>query len=827
MEAPRFGNRASDRAVLATIRQSAFAPRPRAVLEAMLGVASVALETGLAATFNEFDQHLFKLAEQARGGEAQNRCFETLRESRRSRDDVAPRFMLRLESALARIGQSEQAPSFARQRRRKQDQLSLVDSEDLELALTLQEIAGKAEVRHGQVLFALGQRFGVLAGAPAIEADELPLGPHWLCECLRHASAGVALDREHRVVLFRMFERHCLSNVGSLYDQLNELCVRQRVLPHLHFLGRIRKSESVASAAAYLHGGAQAERESPATGLAAPHAPPRARAPGPIDPATVAPIGLGLGTLEVARDAERGVVRPPPPEPAPADRSSAAARREAAAAAADAQALDFEALRQQLARRRKALGVTDPHSAGESHAVRTADVQEVLGAIQNKPMPPMLVGGKLLPRSVAHLKQDVLNQLRQLTPAGQLPRLSERDSDTIDLVGMLFEQLVRDNRPGGTAQELMTRLQIPLLRVALKDKSVFSRRMHPARQLLNAVAEAAVYWVDEQGEDRSAVDKLRLMVDRVTHEYEDRPGWFEELLADLSKHLAMLTRKSDVAERRHVDAAKGRERLELARRAAAQAIATRLQEGKPSGVIRTLLELAWTDVLAITILRQGEESEPYARRLAVADRLAHQTRFASTLGDRDEADALRQELEVGLTQVGYHPEDVAMILNRLFESPPDAEADPVSLTELALKLKARARLGADAEPDGGAAAKGGPALSAQERAHLELLKALPFGTWFEFGDAQHGERARRKLSWFSPATGRCLVVNQRGAKSEESTLEDLARELAHGRARRVETHRDSAVDRAWNGVVAELRPYATAPGSDHGEPASGAGESPP
>ena len=55
----------------------------------------------------------------------------------------------------------------------------------------------------------------------------------------------------------------------------------------------------------------------------------------------------------------------------------------------------------------------------------------------------------------------------------------------------------------------------------------------------------------------------------VTSEYDDDVDLFEDLLGDLSKHLGTLARKSEVAERRHVDAAKGRERLELARATAA------------------------------------------------------------------------------------------------------------------------------------------------------------------------------------------------------------------------------------------------------------------
>ncbi len=177
----------------------------------------------------------------------------------------------------------------------------------------------------------------------------------------------------------------------------------------------------------------------------------------------------------------------------------------------DARELElFDTMRDLLAGRRHALGLPQPATEG-SHQVRGEDVQSVLASLQTKPTPTMMMGGKLVSRSVSHLKQDVLSQLRQVTPDGKAPRLSEMDADTIDLVGMLFEHLSKDVKPDSQVQQLMTRLQIPLLRVALKDKSFFTRRSHPARQVLNSVAESVGFIPmtdQQQAKAKSAVANL-------------------------------------------------------------------------------------------------------------------------------------------------------------------------------------------------------------------------------------------------------------------------------------------------------------------------------
>jgi hypothetical protein len=69
---------------------------------------------------------------------------------------------------------------------------------------------------------------------------------------------------------------------------------------------------------------------------------------------------------------------------------------------------------------------------------------------------------------------------------------------------------------------------------------------------------------------------------------------------------------------------------------------------------------------------------------------------------------------------------------------------------------------------------------------LTRLRALPPGTWFEFG-ARSGERA--KLSWTSPFSGRCLFVNRNGMRVDEIAAERLAADVERGLTRILESTR--------------------------------------
>lgn len=766
-------------------------PRVRHLLEGLLSLCSSGLERVLVATLDDTEAQLFKLAEQARSNEQQQRCFETLREIKRGRTDVTPRFMLAVEDALARFDQpatphTETTPARKRHLPARLE-LSLVDTNELEESLALQEFATKTEVRFAQVLYVLGHRFGVLAGAPLYDAERLPIGPFHLGNALHRACACLHIIPDHRVVLYHAFDRIAMAAIGKLYDAANDYLIEHRILRHLYALvSSVHPGHAVhpghdkhaSTAAEARHRG-----DAPDAGHAAVQRP---AVPAEVSHGVAAPQGTA------AHAAEAAAQRSAPAHAVPADERDSEL---------------FTTLRQLLGGRRHALGVADSAIA-HGFVPTSDDVQSVLSALQAKPISPMLMGNKLVQRSVSHLKQDMLAHLRQLAPDGRAPQLAPEDSDTIDLVGMLFDYIMKNVHPDGSTQALMTKLQVPLLRVALRDKSFFTRQSHPARQLLNAIAETGTHWLDDSEEpaDRTLVDKMQMVVDRVSQEFDGNLDLFEEMLSGLSQHMHTLARKAEITERRHVDAARGREKLSVARQRASEAIGARIAAARPGKLVRTLLEQAWTDVLALTLLRQGENSPMYKNRLAVADQLLAATTGRD--GDGKPPLALREEIETGLGQVGYHKDDVQAVVKRLFQPEEAAnEENPSSNTEIAIKLKSKARLGDDgiAHSGDGAARKAAIKPGSEQAQMLERLKTLPFGTWFEFRTNQQGDKVRRKLAWFSTLTGRCLFVNQRGARADEKTLEHLAHDVISGQATIVEAETESLVDRAWKAIISSLK----------------------
>lgn len=755
-------------------------PRVRKLLSGLLELVMERLGPLIEQCSEDFERELFASAERAAEGGAQQRCFETLHAFRSKRVELVPFFRAGLEQSLFRLGQARAEDLVAGTRCAE---LSLVSEAEIEIATAIAESGGRAEVRASAPLYLLGQRFGVLAAAPAFDADRLPVGPRALARLLISALADIDMPLSHRLLLLRQFERQFLPLASAFYEAINAYLVAERVLPHLSFAPLRRGATATAMQ------GRGSQREPAGDGENGPARATAASLCAPQRPPSASPTAARR--LAAPASPLSGSIPPPTwlgmPRPAVAEEDDLLASEV------------LTTLRALLAARRQRTdrAGTRPRAAN-AHLVSRRDIDEALKTLQRRSAAPIYVGGRIQAPSMQHVKQDLLAQLRGRVPAGHLPQLSEEEADTIDLLGMLFEQIMRDLKPNGPARFLLAKLQVPLLRIALTDTSFFTRRNHPARRFLNTVAEMSLYWLDGEEPEHELLDKMHHLVDRVNAEFDGDLSLFEKALEDLSGCLRTLVRRAEVAERRHVEAARGRERLELARERAAAAIAARTEGRQLPNILSQVLEQTWTDVLALTELRHGPDAPVYRQRLDLADALIALADGASPQPTPETLAQWRDDLEKGLTLVGLTPADAQVVVRALFaklgqRSAADGELDSSPTSELSVRIPTNGRVGSREAP--GKPEESPP--TPEEQAMIDWIKTLPLGTWVEFVVNAQGDRVRRRLSWFSPLTGRCLFVNQRGQKVDERSLVSFARNLLRGDATIIEVHGESLIDRAW------------------------------
>jgi hypothetical protein len=783
------------------------------LLEQIHALAVEVLEQPLKLTMLGLDRELFQHAEKARSSQLQSDIYAQMRQLRECSDQFPARFFDALEQQLVQFKDARHTAA-ARTRDASLKTMTLVEDTDIDRDIVLHEMARRESNRSPSPLQLLGQRFGVLAAQPAIEIERLPIGPYALCRALRDCGEQLQLSLETQLLLYQVFERQAMERHSELIDRANILLAREGVLPGLVYRpylvrpsaprGGGQNGPSTANANAA--NGERTAANRPLTGWQG-QAPAASWAVLPVEgatagfPAAVAAAGSAAPSAPSFSAGAGSTGAVPGAMPAGSESGISAPGMSALHSLLDA--ARHPQPRGNVAVSAATATTDDPHTAAAPPAgdaprpVPSQAVMEVLGRLQAQAASP---GTR---RSIGDIRNALLGQIK--ADHGPAASLAPQDADTLDLLGMLYTQIQREVRTEGAAADLLTQLQVPVVRAAIHDEAFFVRDQHPARELLNAVAESGATWLGDDDGDPVLLQKLGEAVNKVVTDYDGNEAVFTEANQQIQNHLRTAARKAEVTERRHVEAARGKERLEAAKQLATRTIDQQCRNGAAPKFVQTLLRQAWADVLTLTLLRQGDNSEECQPRQVATARISEVT--ASPAGGEPDV-VLGKQIEESLLQVGYHRDEAGAIARRL--STPGGEDDTTSKTELSAKLKARARLGEGSERDEEEELRRKPVAnrSPEEETHYRQLRTMPFGTWFEFTVNQQGDSQRQRLSWYSLITDNALFVNQRGQKVAEHSLDALARLMAKGQVQVVTEDRGRLIDRAWQATLRTLRSLA-------------------
>lgn len=493
--------------------------------------------------------------------------------------------------------------------------------------------------------------------------------------------------------------------------------------------------------------------------------------------------------------------------------------------------------------RAQACARVEPAEAGNRSDISPVDdsVQEVFAALQEllfhvrgSVAPTLETSAQAQPistrdllRLLSHLQQyvpppafqddfDLRNQLEQLltrvsVKSGKSRVVGVADEDVINLIAMLFECILDDRNLPDSLKALIARLQIPMLKVAVLDKSFFSRSSHPARRLLNEIAAAALGWGECDDHERDSLYlRIEQVVQRLLNDFVDDPAIFSELLADFLAFTSDERRRSELLEQRTRDAEEGRAKTELARQRVELALNQALL-GKvlPQRVV-AFVQDAWSQVLLLTCLKHGDQSGEWHADVQAMEQLIW------SVQRHDDVDAslrllalvpgLLKSLREGLNRSAFDPFATGEFFSEL-------EGLHVQLFERADQAPT-ATNPADAPPmvevreeivlltgDEGPLERVLVHLPADDPG-LFQVDQLHLGCWVEFQEDEENT-LRCKLAAIIAATGKYIFVNRTGMKVLESSRTGLALDFRRGAVRTLD---DTLLfDRALESVVGNLR----------------------
>ena len=754
-------NEASDssRVVNLTQRLDPASERVGELLSAVRGIANRRLQQWIGNMFEHVDDALFDLAEKAENNAAQMHYFDGMREVRKRRPAVERNFLSAISRDLGELTHPSQQPHpVSAPLTPGTVELSLVADNDLEESLAITSMIGKNEQRLARDLFAVNQRLSVICGGYKIDDASNPMAPAILSQAFRQALNELSADMRVKLIIYKLFDRYVLSSLEELYLEINVELVRAGVLPQLRH--EVLRGGHAAQVAADV---AQAGISSAMV----------------ADEVGEIPSDL-LQTLNALFNARRGHV-----------------------------------------------GVEVGMGAMPTGPLPSAN--ELLGALsvlqsQITSTGPLLHAragdAAALSHEVAQLKGQLLTQIGALR--GERPsHVATIDEDTIDLVGMLFEFILEDRNLPVEMQVLLARLQIPYLKAAILDRKLFAHRQHPARRLLDGLAEQAKSWSEESDRDHRLFEKVKSIVEQLLHDFDDDMGIFERLLVDLQQFQDLNKRRSELAEQRVAESTRGREKLEQARRRAAREIIDRIGDQKLPPLVHGVLARAWANHLVLTLLRQGDESPEYKSALRFIDDFIASTRPVHSPESRQllrqMLPGIERSLRLGLANVAFQEADIERLLaqfhtyyrQQLGETVENAETPAAVEDEaiLAIPDSIQPVVDREAELDDEALDRDA-VIVAPDSPEWQQVQTLQPGTWLEFSLIDE-PMTRAKLSWISPMSGRYLFVNRRGLKVADYSPQELAVLLADGHA--LVLAANALFDRAMSAIVGRLSQPEAAP----------------
>ena len=715
------------------------------------------LTKSLAQMLDQADDRLFDMAENAPDAE-QSRYFDTMRELRLQRSGLENGFRQELENRFHALALRDQA---SKQQNRGEgsvvdqevdiEHLALVEEEQLEADVALENMARRTRGECDTALRLFNHRVEHLYESRFDVDQQLsPLDPLQVAGCFQANLGHMELNVQDRLVLMKLFERGVLVDLPAIVDEANQSLVRAGVLPDM-------KKPPVK------------EGEEPEA------APPEAHE----DPEPEPTLG------ENEKEPVFGMLQ-----------NLLGNMREAGGEGggpSDALAAKVGPSPENIAVMHNGVPYVNGTPAEPDAVIQvpSQDLNSMLGRLQQLEQQLQATDGKL---EELNVKQELSGLLEQEYGKESLHALEESDDDAINLVAMLFDFILDDDALPAEVRALIGRLQIPLLKVAIADKSFFNNEDHPARQLLNLLARAGSQWSPEQGLNDELYQSIEQAVHRILNEFDTDSGLFQELLRSMESFLDQQEHRRERVEERVREQEEGKARAAEAQQRVEAIIRKRMAGRDLPEVVVRIIRDAWEQVLYLTWIREGEDSDLWKKRLRMLDALVW-----SVLPHREEQNLkklkdlspkLLSGLKHGLEAVNHDPVEARKLLVGL--------RDEHRRLLRGLEVE-RVRVDDDSEAEVDQAVE--QETLPDDHPRVREAEQLQPGQWLEIG---LGEGARRcKLAANIRHGEKLVFINRRGLKVVEHTAQSLGLALEQGVARLID--QGALFDRALESVIGDLR----------------------
>ncbi len=621
-------------------------------------------------------------------------------------------------------------------RKAMSDRLSIIDKNDFEDWLVSRVLVMRCEADYQSLLLPLKLRLDAL-GVGDKRHHQSVFGPALLVNAFQSVVHSLVVDSPTEKLIFRIFEQKVMLMLKGLYEGLNAILIRHNILPKLKVnQGVVSKR---ASTKKVQHTSKQSQTENDSS-----------KASGDSAQSTLTQnrYSRQADTLSMP-DNSRAYTTPPfslfGQSPSSSKRFSE--NQQVAQSAVKNITNLLRSLRNEQPQD------VEPEF-DESYSAQ--EFEQGLSILQSNSVEVDL---KSRPQS---LMDRVRENLRQ---SGEEKQIDGTKKAAIDVVDRFFLSMRNNPRISPEAKQYLLKLEVPVLKVLLKDDRFFEDQQSSVRAVMNRIAQLGAKGSKLNPANREKVSQL---VQRIIQEFESDTAIFDTVLTELDQ---IIDRQNNLYVKnveRVAAAAEGTHKVEDANLAVTKAINERIAYKFVPSALVTLIKEGWKEYLQLTHIKYGEQSEQWVEALAVIDRLI-------AYGDDPrmpiDIKVILPRIQEGLKLVSGNNAASIRVRDALKAFILNAPKG-LHLSEKAQQLQVP-----ESEDD---------LLNRNIHKSQELknwilkIKSIPLGAWMKF-NKQDNDTTYMRLVWVAKGFSKFVFVNHQGMKVIELGLFKLANYFKEGR----------------------------------------------
>ncbi|MBT8120043.1 MAG: DUF1631 domain-containing protein [Gammaproteobacteria bacterium] len=776
---------------------------------------------------NSTQDKLFEMSDAADSNEEQTRYFDLMNEIRTLKPTIAESFSRNIKAYLVPAKNFE-----ARNVKHDEedDELSLIGQDEMEGIVLVKGIGERATSIYREQLSHLEARLEHLATKTETIFKEDALTPTNFCQAFDDALAD-DFSNINKKLLFSMFEYEVTNKLDELYDSINNRLIDAGILPQikLHAMGqkpsppRPKPSQNTPPEEEGISQ-QEAQTDDMAGGYSGGYS------GGTASSSAAGPAGGGNNIAGFAMTAPPGGgyrhnTQPPhdggtagsensqPAQPGAGGAGAGASGGTTGSQSGDQGPSDGGGEFQHYTAGMPASQVgrvlgnfiggapitpstTDKSSGshGEFYPESTAQHfghQEIIQALSNVQSLPQFEQPSEVRFDGEAIKQAVLAEIAKKSGGAVTKRINTIAEKTIDFIELIFDAIIDDDDISDTIKALLLRLQIPIIKASMSDQEFFIYDNHPARVLLDSIADIGVGITDHTDEMYKNLDKI---VSNILSEYELTTETFQTAL----DHLNSIIEEQDTKARKKEE----EEQQQLLRKHARATVLKALRAsttGKslPEGVHPLILK-RWPTLMFNHYLKNGKENDEWVNLVLTLRHIVESVQpiltaelLAKLIAEKD---ALFEQTEKYLNIASSSREDVRSIME-VYREVIQQHIDDANFSEE--EVNVAEEIISQAEP-----VEEAPIEEEPDTDKPTLPSSIMPGMWFQLHMGDDEVPRRCKLSVIIVEDANLMFVNHKGELVAEKSFDEFNQEIANNQSKMIMGH--SAFDHAFKAVIDRL-----------------------